>query len=362
MESSSHHFFSFFDPLVADELRKGVTISTVVAQEIIFDEEDQSDCLYLVLSGKVELCKRAGERTYLTIAFAGENDFFGELGVLDGSVRSTRAVAVEETTLARVDRKPILAALRNTSGKTVIDLFNRTIQHLRLTDERYVAAIVRKEKVTLLWEMAGSIIHDLRNPCHGVMMASMLIQKLHSDNKTERCCDIIQNQVNHMVSTLDELLEFSRGTYQLNRETVSMAVLMEKFAALNRDYLKQNNIELELPPAEVSIHADCSKLLRVLQCLVFKAVDAMKENNGKVTISGQRLDGAVEICVRDNGPGISDAVKDLLFEPFVTADRNSGGGLGLAICKSIVEAHGGRIFCESNQGQGTAFFVQLPVP
>jgi signal transduction histidine kinase len=362
MESSSHHFFSFFDPLVGDELRKGVTICTVAAQGIIFDEEDQSDCLYLVLSGKVELCKRAGERTYLAIALVGENDFFGELGVLDGSVRGTRAVAVEETTLARVDRKPILGALRNTSGKTVIDLFNRTIQHIRLTDERYVAAIVRKEKLTLLSEMAGSIIHDLRNPCHGILMASMLVQKLHSDNKTERCCDIIQNQVNRMVSTLDELLEFSRGTYPLTRETMSVAVLMEKFAALNRDYMKQNNIELELPLADVFIHADCSRLLRVLQCLVFTAGDALKENNGQVTISGRRLDGAVEICVRDNGPGISDAVRDMIFEPFVTPDRNGGGGLGLAICKSIVEAHGGRIFCESKQGGGTAFFVQLPLP
>jgi len=137
---------------------------------------------------------------------------------------------------------------------------------------------------------------------------------------------------------------------------------MEKFAVLNRDYLKQNKIELVPPPADVSVHADCSKLLRVLQCLVFKAGDALKEHNGKVTISARRLDGAVEICVRDNGPGISDAVKNLLFEPFVTPDKNGGSGLGLAIAKSIVEAHGGRIFCESKQGEGTAIFVQLPVP
>ena len=110
---------------VADALRKDVTLKTFPAQTVVFEEGESSDCLYLVLTGKVELCKRAGEGSYLTIAFASENGFFGELGVLDGSVRSTRAVAVEETTLARVDRKPILAVLRNTSGKTVIDLYNR---------------------------------------------------------------------------------------------------------------------------------------------------------------------------------------------------------------------------------------------
>src|SRR5213075_843653 len=143
MELYSHQFFSFFELPVADALRKDATLKTFPAQTIVFEEGEPSDCLYLVLSGKVELCKRASERSHLTIAFASENDFFGELGVLDGSARSTRAVAVEETTLTRIDRKPILAVLRNASGKTVIDLFNRSVQQLRLTDDCYLGALVR---------------------------------------------------------------------------------------------------------------------------------------------------------------------------------------------------------------------------
>ena len=360
LELSSHQFFSFFDPSVADELRKGVTITQVPAKTIIFEEGEQSDCLYLVLSGKVELCKRAGEETYLTIAFAGKNDFFGELGVLDGSARSTRAVAVEESTVARVDRKPVLEVLRHTTGKTVIDVFNRTIQHLRLIDERYVTAVVRKEKLTLLGEMAGTIIHDLRNPCHGVSMASVLIQRLHSDAKTDRCCQIIQSQVNRMITMVEELLEFSRGTYQLKRQTTSLAELLEKFSFLNCDYLQQHNIELALQPVDVSINVDGNKLLRVLQNLVYNAADALEANHGRVTISARVVDNDVEICVRDNGPGIPDNIKHQLFEPFVTSRKRGGTGLGLAIAKSIVEAHGGRIWCESNPGKGAAFYLRLP--
>lgn len=361
MESSAHPFFSFFDPDRAEELRRRATLSTVPAGTVLFEEGDTSDGLYLVLSGRVELCKRAGPGNYVAIAFAGANDFFGELGVLDGSARSTRAVAVEASTLAHLDRKPVLAVLRETSGKAVIDVFNRTIQHLRATDERYVGAVVRKEKLTLLGEMAGAIVHDLRNPCHGISMASLLIRRTHSDEKTERCCQIIQNQVDRMISMVEELLDFSRGAYRLKRQTLSLAGLFERFAFLNRDYLEQNRITLELLPEDVQVHVDALKMLRVLQNLVYNAADALQDRDGKVTLSGRSLgQGEVEICVRDNGPGIPEEARPHLFEPFTTYGKKGGTGLGLAIARSIVEAHGGRISLESPPGAGAAFFLRFP--
>ena len=360
MELSSHPFFTFFDPNIADGLRQGATVKTFPPQSILFEEGQQSDFLYLVLSGRVELCKRTGQKNHLTIAFAGEGDFFGELGVLDGSARSTRAVAVEETTVAKLARQPVLSVLRATSGKTVIDVFNRTIQHLRATDEQYVAAVVRKEKMTLVGEMANSIIHDLRNPCHGVLVAGAIIGEIHPDDRTQHCCRIIRGQVQRMVSMAEELLEFSRGTYQLRREKTELAELMERFAFLNQDYLKQNKIELELRPVDISINADVNKLLRVLQNLVYNAADALKDRAGKITISGRLEGNEAELCVRDNGPGIPEDIKDRLFEPFVTSGKSGGTGLGLAIAKSIVEAHGGRIFCESKRGHGAAFHLRLP--
>ncbi len=302
MELSAHQFFSFFEQPVAEGLRKHVTLETFSARAIVFEEGEPSDCLYLVLRGKVELCKRAGERSYLTIAFACENDFFGELGVLDGSARSTRAVAVEETLLARVAREPVLTVLRQTPRKPIIDLFNRTIQQLRVTDERYVGALVRKEKLTLVGEMASTIIHDLRNPCHAVLMASVLLNQLHSDEKTQRCCKIIREQVDQMVLMVEELLEFSRGTSQLNRERIRVAALMERFAFLNQEYLQQNGTTLEIRPTDLAIHVDANKLLRVLQNLVYNAADALKDKPGRIVISAGSAEGAVEICVQDNGP------------------------------------------------------------
>jgi signal transduction histidine kinase len=163
-----------------------------------------------------------------------------------------------------------------------------------------------------------------------------------------------------MVSMAEELLEFSRGTYQLRREKTELSAVMERFAFLNQDYLQQNKIELELQPADGAINADTNKLLRVLQNLVYNAADALKDRAGKITVSGHAVDYQVEICVRDNGPGIPEDIKDRLFEPFVTSGKNGGTGLGLAIAKSIIEAHGGHISCESRPGQGAAFHLRLP--
>ena len=87
---------------------------------------------------------------------------------------------------------------------------------------------------------------------------------------------------------------------------------------------------------------------------------ALKNCAGRIVISGRRTDGAVEICVQDNGPGIPEDIKDRLFEPFVTSGKKGGTGLGLAIAKSIVEAHGGQILCQSTPGSGAAFYVRLP--
>jgi len=191
-------------------------------------------------------------------------------------------------------------------------------------------------------------------------MASLLIQRLHSDEKTVRCCQIIQGQVHQLVIEVEEFLEFSRGNYRLDRQSLSLAVLLEKFASLNRDYLQQNNIELELEPADISVHADGNKLLRVLQNLLRSAADELNVQAGRVTISGRNLPSEVEICLRDNGPGIPDEIRSRLFDPFVTSGRRAGTGLELAMAKSIIEAHGGRLNCESKPGEGTAFYLRLP--
>jgi signal transduction histidine kinase len=360
MNPDEHHFFSFFNSLNARSLREASEVGNVAAQTVIFEEGETSDCLYLVLSGTVQLCKRAERGSYITIAYAEENDFFGELGVLDGSPRSTRAVAAEDATLARIPRESVLAVLDKAPGRTGIEVFKRTIQHLRQTDDRYVAEVVRKEKMTLVGEMASTIIHDLKNPFQAVLMASQFIREKHADEKTRRWSKIIHDQIHMMVGMVEELLEFSRGTQNLSKKPVNLATLLEKFTFLHQDYLTQQKVQLEITPLEAVIAIDASKILRVLQNLVYNATQAFAGQGGHIFIVARLSGEDIEIEVRDDGPGIPDEIMDRLFEPFVTSGKKGGTGLGLAIARSIVEAHSGQISCESKQGEGTTFLVSLP--
>ena len=360
MNPDEHQFYSFFNSLSARSLRETSEIRNIAAGTVIFEESEASDCLYLVLSGSVELCKRAERGSYITIAYAEENDFFGELGVLDGSPRSTRAIASEDATLARIPRESVLAVLDKAPGCTGIKVFNRTIQHLRQTDDRYVEEVVRKQKMTLVGEMAGAIIHDLKNPFQAVLMASLFIREKHADEKTQRWSKIIHDQIHMMVGMVEELLEFSRGTQKLSRKTVNLTTLLEKFTFLHQDYLTQQKVQLEITPFDVVIDIDASKILRVLQNLVYNATQAFADQGGRISIVATDSGRNIEIEVRDNGPGIPDEMKDRLFEPFVTSGKKGGTGLGLAIARSIVEAHSGQISCESKPGEGTAFVVRLP--
>jgi two-component system sensor kinase FixL len=110
----------------------------------------------------------------------------------------------------------------------------------------------------------------------------------------------------------------------------------------------------------LSVLADPIQIQQVLLNLMRNAVESMEGvENPRLSISARRKREMVEIVVRDTGPGIDPAVRDQLFEPFAST-KEEGMGVGLSICRTIVEAHGGRIWAESADGEGTAFHLTLP--
>jgi signal transduction histidine kinase len=94
---------------------------------------------------------------------------------------------------------------------------------------------------------------------------------------------------------------------------------------------------------------------------VGNAVEAFKGCGGRVELTTWANDQEVQIQIRDNGPGIPEAIRDRLFEAFVTYGKHSGTGLGTAIAKSIIDAHGGQISFQSSYQEGTTFYIRLPL-
>lgn len=124
---------------------------------------------------------------------------------------------------------------------------------------------------------------------------------------------------------------------------------------------RHTEVELSLTPDTISVISDPVELQQLIINLTLNALDAASttRHQRRVTVSTAAVDGAAEITVRDSGPGLSVALQERLFEPFFTTKRH-GLGMGLAIVRSIVERHHGRVHAENASDAGAVFTVTLP--
>jgi signal transduction histidine kinase len=223
--------------------------------------------------------------------------------------------------------------------------------------------VVQKEKMSLVGEMANTIIHDIRGPFQSVQLASELLLVKHDDEETKDICNMIAAQISRVSVMAEELLEFSRGTPRLTLEVVDLEALMKEFQFLNRDMLNSAKVPVEFVSGPVLVQVDRHKMIRTVQNILNNAVEALKQHRpdiGKVVIQAGPVAEHAEIRIIDNGPGIPEAIRERLFEPFVTHGKKNGTGLGMAIVKSVVAAHHGNIFFETETGKGTTFVIQIP--
>jgi signal transduction histidine kinase len=360
MDLASHQFMSYFEPEQAAHLCQIAVLESFAEETVVFEEGQAADFLYLVLEGEVEFSKQIDNNKYQTVAVAKTNDFFGELEVLDGEPRSARAVATGGSTLAKICREELIEALQFAKGSSVLQMFNFIIKNLRYTTDRYVNQFVHKQKMVLVGEMVSTIIHDFKSPFTGIKLASEMLKEMHPDEETQEWCELIQLQVQRMLGMAEEVLEFSRGSAVLNKKPIDLIQTLQKFEKLNRVYFDAAKVDVVMRVAEVIVEADENKILRVLQNLVGNAVEALGGRGGRVEIAVTQSEEWVEIKIYDNGPGIPEAIKEKLFEPFVTYGKRTGTGLGTAIAKSIVNAHQGEITYESEDQKGTTFYIRLP--
>lgn len=356
----SHRFISHFPAAQGAKLVNQVKLVRFPHAAVIFEEGSASDCIYLVLTGRVALSKKSPGGSAQTIAYKGPDDYFGELGVLDGSTRSTSAIADGPVQLGRIAQKPFLALLSEASWHTVLRLFSHIGENLRATNDRFVTEVVRKEKITLIGEMANSMIHDFKGPFSTIKLATELLAKRDQKPETQQLCAMILRQVGRLVGMVEEVLDFARGETRLQ---LKVAPLEEVFAQLRENNvvpMSRAGVKLHIKPSTLSLPFDPDRMLRVLQNLVTNACEAIgKRPGGRITIAARRAKHQCVITVADNGPGVPREIRATLFEPFVSQGKVNGTGLGLAIAKSVVEAHHGAIDFTTSKA-GTTFTIVLP--
>jgi signal transduction histidine kinase len=315
----------------------------------------------LLLEGQVEtfMTTATGHEHPLVIHKAGE--YLGEVSVLDGQGRNASARALSRATVAWIPTTDLFDVLLNEPVGVTLTLFQSVLSLLRRANALYLNEAVHKEKMTMLGEMAGSLMHDLRSPVQVILSSVEFIKMKHDDPDTRDCCNKMEVQCDRLIAMAGELLEFSRGETKLNLVRTDTESLLRQFLSyVQETYVAQDVvIEAETDPAEIEV--DAMRLQRAMQNLIGNAVQAVQAKpGGRIDLRTWVADSVLNISVRDNGPGIPPEVKMRMFEPFMTYGKTGGTGLGLAIVKNVVLSHRGQITVETQPGQGTEFHIRIP--
>jgi signal transduction histidine kinase len=360
MDARANRFLEHFTPGGQARLIENLIQQELEPGEYLFREGDRAEGICLLLEGQVESIKTAdgGEQT---LGLFNAGDYLGEVAVLDGQGRSASARATGHATVAWIPTTDLFDVLLAEPVGVTLKLFQNVLALLRHTNTLYVDGIVHREKMTLIGEMAGSLMHDLRNPVQVILSSLDLIKITHEDAETQDCCRRMEMQCDRMVAMASELLEFSRGETKLNLvRTDTESFMKQVLAFVGETFVAQDAvINAETDPAEIEIDVD--RLLRALQNLVANAVQAVNARvGGRIDLSAWVADSVLNISVRDNGAGVPPELKSRLFEPFATFGKKGGTGLGLAIVKNVAVAHRGKVTVESQAGQGTEFLLRIP--
>ena len=238
-------------------------------------------------------------------------------------------------------------------------LLEKLVKEKTVKLEKTQAQLVKSERLAAIGELAGMIGHDLRNPLTGVKNAAYYLRKKGTEIspiQAKQMLDTIDKCVDYSNKIVNDLLDYSREIHLDLKETSPKQLLLE---SLNMMQVPEKIKIVNSLKNKPNIKADYDKIKRVFINLIKNAFDAMPDG-GKLTIASKQVNDVVEISFADTGAGISDEVMPKLFSPLFTT-KAQGMGFGLAICKRIIEAHGGKITVETAKGKGTTFIVTLPI-
>jgi two-component system, NtrC family, sensor histidine kinase KinB len=211
--------------------------------------------------------------------------------------------------------------------------------------------------------------HELRTPVTGMHMAFGLLQERLHFSEESREADLlntVNEEMQRLMQLINDLLNFSRyqnGLQKLTLAPCDLEDLLQQARDRFSEQAREQDIELlmDLQTPLPRLHADQPQLERVLDNLIDNAL-RHTPRGGQIQLQARRHGERVIVSVEDNGEGIAYGQQGRIFEPFVQVGRKKGGaGLGLALCKEIVQLHGGRMGVYSRPGQGTQFYLALPL-
>jgi PAS domain S-box-containing protein len=218
--------------------------------------------------------------------------------------------------------------------------------------------LLESERLAVIGELAAIVGHDLRNPLTGLAGAAYHLKTKYEsvlDAKGQEMLEVMDRDVRHADKIISDLLEYSRKMWLETSATTPRDIVADAVGLVE---LPRDVTLLDLTSNVPPITVDREKLTSAFVNIIRNAFDAMPRG-GKLTITSKEADGKVDITFSDTGAGMTKDTIDKLWSPLFTT-KAKGVGLGLPICKRIVEAHGGSISVQSELGKGSTFTVTFP--
>lgn len=360
------------------------------AGEIVFQEGDTGDDLYVVLSGRVAVLKHNEDGQSALLAYRGPGDVLGEMGVMSRVPRSATLVAVEDSEMLHITGRNLLLLTDSVPGicramlrvlaerlraadvaRTVVVQEERNLARqlqTRTTEAERLVELARLRQQTI-----DLIVHDLRSPLSVIRgCLDMIEESLSAESRAASASvlGIARRSTQRLLDLVEALLDAARREVlgiELTQSSIDVRQLLQTAVDGLRATARSLGITLELdvPNDLPQISGDREQLERVVSNLVDNAVSYTPEG-GRVAVAASFDECELIVSVSDTGPGIPSEYRDHIFERFARVPgvegRRQGFGLGLYFCRQVIQAHGGRIWVESgSEGVGSRFAFALSV-
>jgi signal transduction histidine kinase len=225
---------------------------------------------------------------------------------------------------------------------------------------------VEEEKLAAMGTATARILHQIKNPLQSIVLHADLLQEERATSTPaarREVCTAIVSESQRLATMLNELSAYaSGGRRAFSREVLPLHELVWQLARQEAREAGEHGVQVDASAvSEATVLGDAYYLRQAVENLIRNACEAMAGREGACLRLGvERSGGMAAVRVSDNGPGIPPERLEEIFQPFVST-KGKGMGLGLSICREIVEGHGGRVEVESHPGAGTTFTLLLPL-
>lgn len=268
------------------------------------------------------------------------------LEALERFIQILRETNLEEEMIRKAIQDPIIAGSGESEARKIITSdFFKSIQR----------------QLIIQTEFINIAAHELRTPIMPILVnAELLESELGSSNEEIKIITRNAKRLQHLTENILSVTRIESRTLKLNKEKFDINSALSIAIRDSRSQIESKNVELihSHDSNDLYVEADRDRITQVISNLLHNAIKFTKE--GKILVSSERENSHVVVSIKDNGTGIASQIIPILFSKFATkSDR--GTGLGLYICKNIIEAHGGEIWAENNDGKnGATFSFTLP--